>query len=60
MPNLKDLKDLNGIKVVGGGAHTNLYIPNKTIRNKTYKILKNVEHLSVYKKEEVPSHFGCI
>lgn len=52
------LKDMSGIRVVGGGAHTNLYIPNKTKRDKAYKILKNVANLTVYKKEEVPPHFG--
>lgn len=52
------LKDLKGIRVVGGGAHTNLYIPNKEIRQRTYKKLKNVDHITVYKKEEVPPHFG--
>jgi len=52
------LKDTTGVRIVGGGAHTNLYIPNKETRNKVYKILKNVDHITVYKKEEVPEHFG--
>jgi predicted AlkP superfamily pyrophosphatase or phosphodiesterase len=52
------LKDLNGIRVVGGGAHTNLYIPNLELRNKTYKKLENASHITVYKKENIPKHFG--
>lgn len=52
------LKDLGGVRVVGGGAHTNLYIPNSDIREKVFKKLSKAPHLTVYKKENIPKHFG--
>ncbi len=52
------IKDLSGVRVVGGGAHTNLYIPNSKIREKVFQELRKASHLSVYKKENIPKHFG--
>lgn len=52
------LGDIDGIRIVGGGAHKNLYIPDSKIRDRAYKILKNVDHIKVYKREEIPAHFG--
>lgn len=52
------ITDLKGIRVVGGGAQANLYIPNINKRNEVYKKLRNASHMTVYKKENIPKHFG--
>lgn len=52
------IKGIKGVRVVGGGASTNLYIPNKKIREAVFQKLKGAEHLSIYKRENIPAHFG--
>ena len=55
---LDDLVDLRGVRVIGSGAHSFLYIDDDRRRSETYSELKSQEdNYRVYRREDTPNHW---
>ena len=57
---LDDVVDVNGVRIIGSGAHSFLYIDDAVRRSKLYSDLKSQEdHYRVYRREDTPDswHF---
>ncbi len=50
--------DLNGVMIEGGGPFAFLYGNDKDALTTAYTSLKNVEHVSVYRKDEIPEKYN--
>ena len=56
---LSDYIKVSGdIKIEGRGPHSNLYINDPKHLEDVYQKLKKADHITVYKKEEIPDSYG--
>ena len=55
---LDDYISLEGVRVVGKGSHSLLYVDNQKRRQNIYKKLKKVKPIHIYPREKMPKSYG--